>query len=99
MAPVAIPVRLVPLFSLRSAVLLGIILAFVLAISVAAAVPILFGPVSPATIVVLTLLFARGKAARHALGEQGRCREMGHAIEDSLEPGVPAPGDARPPGF
>ena len=73
-AAVAMPVRrcrLLSRWSLRSS--LGSFAVFVSSISVVAAVPIRVGLISAATIVIATLVFARGKAARHARGQQRRC--------------------------
>jgi hypothetical protein len=65
-AAVARPVRSVLLFSLELAVLFGIVPWFVSAISLVAAVLIRIGLLSPVTMVIATLMLARGKAVRHA---------------------------------
>jgi hypothetical protein len=73
MAAMAIPIRPVRVVSVELAVLLGIVPVIVLSISVVAAAPIPIGLISATTIVLTTLVFARGKAARHARGQQRRC--------------------------
>ena len=70
---VPIPVRLVRVISVETAVLLGIVSVSVFSVSVVAAAPILIGVISAATIVLTTPVFARGKAACHARGQQRRC--------------------------
>jgi len=66
-AALVIPMRALPVLSLDPAVLPGIVRVFGFSISVVAvAVPIPIGLIFAATIVVMTLVFARGKAARHA---------------------------------
>jgi hypothetical protein len=72
-AAMAIPIRPVRVVSVEPAVLLGIVPVIVLSISVVAAAPIPIGLISATTIVLTTLVFARGKAARHARGQQRRC--------------------------
>jgi len=73
MTAVTVPVRLMRVISMETAVLFGIVTVFVFLITVVAAAPIFFGAISVATIVMTTPVFARGKAARHARGQQRRC--------------------------
>jgi hypothetical protein len=68
MAAMAIPIRPGRVVSVGREVLLEIVPVIVLSISVVAAAPISIGLISATTIVLTTLVFARGKAARHARG-------------------------------
>jgi hypothetical protein len=73
-AALAIPMQAVPVLSLDPAVLPRIVRVFRFSISLAAvAVPIPVGVIFATRIVVTTLVFARGKAARHACCEQRCC--------------------------
>jgi len=95
---VGIAVRPVRMFAPGPVILSGIGPCFVFPVLVGA-ILIWVGVISPVTMVSATLVLARGKAVRHARGEQRRCRDVGHGIGDSLEPGMPAPGRTRRPGF
>ncbi len=98
-ATVPSPMRPVPVLSLELAVRLGIVGVSVFSIAIGATVPIAISLISGATTVLTILVSARGKAARHARGQQRRRRDMGRDIGDSLHPGMPALGRARTPRF
>jgi len=68
MAAMAIPIRPIPGVSVEPAVLFGIVLLSVFSISVVSAVAMAIRLISATTIVLTPLVFACGKAARHARG-------------------------------
>ena len=67
-AAVSTSVRAVSVLLLEPAVLLVIVRLVVFSFSVAAAVPIPMGLISATSMVITTLVIARGEAARHARG-------------------------------
>ena len=71
-AAIAILIRPVPILALGRAIFPGIVPLSSFLISVVSAIPISVGSISGAAIVVMILRFVRGKAIRHARGEQRR---------------------------